>query len=84
MAVRGRRRYLGGYVVCTTCGRVLREAELTDIARRTGKKQCPYCGGDTFTDDFDHVIYVGDPEKSAIAKKLGIYQRGHFATSWRA
>ena len=45
--------------------------------------KCPNCGSKSFTDNFKGKIIVADPEKSEIAKKLGIKTKGEFAIKTR-
>ncbi len=41
--------------------------------------KCPNCGAKEFTESFKGKIYIADPEKSEIAKKLNIKSKGEFA-----
>jgi len=41
--------------------------------------KCPNCGSKEFTDSFKGRIEVVNPEKSEVAQKLGIKQKGNFA-----
>ena len=41
--------------------------------------KCPNCGSKEFTDSFKGRIEVMNPEKSEVAQKLGIKQKGNFA-----
>lgn len=43
------------------------------------KEECPNCGSKEFTDSPKGKIFVNNPEKSEIAKKLNITERGEFA-----
>ncbi len=43
------------------------------------KEKCPKCGSKESTDSFRGRIIVFDPEKSEIAKNLGIKDKGNFA-----
>jgi DNA-directed RNA polymerase subunit E" len=40
---------------------------------------CPVCGSKDFTTEWSGVIIVFDPEKSAVAKLLGIKTPGRYA-----
>lgn len=48
----------------------------------TGDK-CPRCDSKEFTDGFKGRIVVVDPEKSEIAQKIGIKEKGNFAMKVR-
>ncbi len=41
--------------------------------------KCPNCGSDTFTDEWSGVAIIVDPEKSEVAKMLGISKPGRYA-----
>ena len=41
--------------------------------------QCPVCGGSQFTTFWRGFVYIIDPEKSEIAKKMGIPNNGKHA-----
>ena len=41
--------------------------------------KCPKCGSKEFTDSFKGRIIVQDPEKSEIAQKLKIKEKGEYA-----
>lgn len=45
--------------------------------------KCPNCGSSESVDSFKGKIVVLDPEKSEIAKKLGIVKKGKFAARLR-
>ena len=66
---RGRRRVLPGYKACRNCKAVVPE----------NTTQCPYCGSTDFTDEWRGLIVIINPEKSNLAKKLGIKNKGMFA-----
>ncbi|MCE4628472.1 MAG: DNA-directed RNA polymerase, subunit E'' [Desulfurococcales archaeon] len=40
---------------------------------------CPVCGSTEFTDNWEGMIVIADPEKSELAKELGIDKPGIFA-----
>ncbi|MEM1623792.1 MAG: transcription elongation factor subunit Spt4 [Sulfolobales archaeon] len=40
---------------------------------------CPSCGSTTFTDTWSGVVIIVDPEKSKLAKMLGIEKPGRYA-----
>ncbi len=42
-------------------------------------EKCPKCGSKEFSDSFKGRIVVTNPEKSEIASKLGIKEKGNFA-----
>ena len=46
-------------------------------------EKCPSCGSKEFTESFKGKIIVFDPEKSEIAKKLKIKNKGNFAIKTR-
>ena len=52
---------------CKTC-RAIYEGEV-----------CPKCGGSSFGDTFKGRVVVVDPEKSEIAKQIGISKEGTYA-----
>lgn len=43
------------------------------------EKECPNCGGTAFTTFWRGYVVIVDPEKSEIAKKMGISRQGKFA-----
>jgi len=45
--------------------------------------KCPRCGSREFTESFKGRIIVSDPEKSEVAKQLGITEKGEFAIKTR-
>jgi len=55
--------------VCTKCKAIL----------PYNTQKCPYCGNTVFGEEFIGMVGIIDPEKSEIAKKLGIKQQGFFA-----
>lgn len=48
-----------------------------------GTEKCPKCGSKDFTDSFKGRIIVLNSEKSEIAKKLNIKEKGNFAVKTR-
>lgn len=46
-------------------------------------EKCPCCGAKESTEGFKGRIFVLDPEKSAIAKKLNLKKKGNFAIKTR-
>jgi len=45
--------------------------------------KCPSCGSKEITESFKGRIVVFDPEKSEIAKKIDIKEKGNFAIKTR-
>jgi len=45
--------------------------------------ECPVCHGSQFSTNWQGRIAVLDPEKSAIAKKIGIKHKGEYAIKVR-
>ena len=45
--------------------------------------KCPKCGSKEFTDSFKGRIVVINPEKSEIANKLNLKEKGNFAIKTR-
>ena len=41
--------------------------------------ECPICNGKDFSFNWQGRVYIFDPEKSVIAKKLGIKVKGEYA-----
>ena len=41
--------------------------------------KCPICKTSKLTKDWKGRVYIADPEKSELAKKLGITEAGEFA-----
>ncbi len=41
--------------------------------------ECPICGSRDFTDEWEGMVIIIDPEKSEIAKALGISKPGRYA-----
>ncbi|MBU0893986.1 MAG: DNA-directed RNA polymerase subunit E'' [Nanoarchaeota archaeon] len=46
-------------------------------------EKCPKCGSKEFTDSFKGRIVIINPEKSEIAKKINIKDKGNFAIKTR-
>lgn len=47
------------------------------------KDVCPICKGNQFTESWKGHIYIVDPAKSFIAKKMGITVKGEYALKIR-
>jgi DNA-directed RNA polymerase subunit E" len=47
------------------------------------ENKCPNCGSPEFTENFKGRVYVFEPEKSEIAQKLGIKNKGNAAIKTR-
>lgn len=45
--------------------------------------QCPACHSTTFSESWKGRIYIVDPNKSEIAKKIGITAKGEYAIKVR-
>lgn len=45
--------------------------------------ECPICKGNQFSTNWQGRITILDPEKSAIAKKIGIKHKGEYAIKVR-
>ncbi len=45
--------------------------------------ECPNCKGNQFSTNWQGRITITDPEKSAIAKKIGIKAKGEYAIKVR-
>ena len=48
-----------------------------------GGEKCPKCGAKDSIENFKGRVYVKDPEKSEIAQKLSIKEKGDFAIKTR-
>jgi len=46
-------------------------------------EECPNCGSLEFSEDWEGVVIVVDPEKSHLAKRLGISKPGRYAVKLR-
>ncbi len=44
---------------------------------------CPVCKGNNFTDSWKGRIYIANPEKSEIGKKIGVHTKGEYAIKVR-
>ncbi|RFA93537.1 transcription elongation factor subunit Spt4 [Pyrobaculum aerophilum] len=64
-----RKRTLSGYKACKRCKTVVPE----------DAKQCPNCGSEEFVFKWRGMIVVIDPQKSCIAKRLGLEKPGIYA-----
>lgn len=53
--------------VCTSCKMFVEE----DV--------CPNCKGNQFSNNWQGRMFINNPEKSTIAKKIGITMRGEYA-----
>ena len=49
----------------------------------TKENVCPKCRATTLSDDFGGIVIVFDPESSAIAKAMGIKEKGRYALKVR-
>jgi DNA-directed RNA polymerase subunit E" len=45
--------------------------------------ECPICKGNQFSTNWQGRINILDPEKSSIAKKIGIKEKGEYAIKVR-
>ena len=59
---------MGKERACRSCRRVVVE-----------EKDCPNCGSSTFTTFWRGYVVIVNPEKSEIAKKMGITASGKYA-----
>lgn len=57
---------------CKICNRIYESGE-----------KCPNCGAKESSDNFKGRIIIMDPEKSEIAKKIKIKNKGNFAIKTR-
>lgn len=48
-----------------------------------GEDKCPSCGSKDFTETIKGKIVVTNPEKSEIARRLNIHEKGVFAIKTR-
>ena len=73
--------HVGGFsdplVECTKCKKRFRADHLED------KEKCPKCESKEITETFKGRIVILDPEKSEIAKKVNIKEKGNFAIKTR-
>lgn len=44
---------------------------------------CPSCGSGSFSDSWQGRLYVADVQKSQIAQKIGLKQKGEYAIKVR-
>lgn len=49
----------------------------------TEEKVCPICKSTDLSEDFSGVVFIFDPESSAIAKAMRIEKRGRYAIKVR-
>jgi DNA-directed RNA polymerase subunit E" len=59
------------------------EKACTNCKLITNEKVCPNCGGNQFTTDWFGVVVILNPERSEIAKELGIQYQGRYAIKVR-
>ncbi len=59
---------MGREKACRTCRRVVEDS-----------KECPECKGTSFTTFWKGYVVIINPEKSEIAKKMGITNPGKYA-----
>jgi DNA-directed RNA polymerase subunit E" len=57
---------------CKICKTIVEEGE-----------KCPSCGSKELTEGFKGRIVVLDPEKSELAQKVGLKEKGNFAIKTR-
>jgi DNA-directed RNA polymerase subunit E" len=63
---------MGTDKACRTCGLV-----------SSGQQVCPRCKTHSLSDDFTSIVIIIDPEKSEVAKRLGIKEKGKYALKIR-
>lgn len=61
-------------LVCRDCHRVL------DV---DADEQCPVCGSNSLTEDWAGYVVIAHPEKSEIAKGMGVTEAGRYALKVR-
>lgn len=44
---------------------------------------CPVCSGNQFSDNWKGRVYITDPNRSEVAKKMGITVKGEYAIKVR-
>jgi len=59
------------------------EKACTNCHFLTKESICPKCRGTSFSDDHSGLIIVFEPESSAIAKAIGIKEKGRYALKVR-
>jgi len=59
-----------------------RACKICNTIFESGEK-CPKCGSKEYTEGFKGRIVVLNPEKSEIAKKLNLKEKGNFAIKTR-
>lgn len=67
-----RRNKMAKQKACKTCGTIYEDED-----------KCPKCGSKESTDSFKGRVVVVDPEKSEIAKRLNLKDKGNFAIKTR-
>jgi len=55
------------------------EKACTNCHFLTKENVCPKCRGTNFSDDFNGLVIIFDPENSEIAKAMNIKEKGRFA-----
>ncbi len=64
-----KKKTLSGYKACRQCKYIMPQ----------DAKQCPNCGSEDFAGQWRGMIAVIDPEKSCLAKRLGLGKPGIYA-----
>ncbi len=59
------------------------EKACTNCHYLTKESVCPKCRSTSFSDDFSGLVIVFDPGTSAIAKAMGIKEKGRYALKVR-
>ncbi|HVP26618.1 MAG TPA: transcription elongation factor subunit Spt4 [Candidatus Bathyarchaeia archaeon] len=59
------------------------EKACTNCHSLTKENICPKCRSPSLSDDFGGLLIVFDPENSAIAKSMGIKEKGRYALKVR-
>jgi DNA-directed RNA polymerase subunit E" len=49
----------------------------------TKENVCPRCKSTSFSDDYSGIVIMFDPQTSAIAKAMGIKEKGRYALKVR-
>ncbi|MFA5746052.1 MAG: transcription elongation factor subunit Spt4 [archaeon] len=65
------------YKACRKCRKIVEDGEQDED--KTSIKECPICGGNTFTTFWKGNALIVDPENSDIAKAMDVKTPGRYA-----
>ncbi|HOD89501.1 MAG TPA: transcription elongation factor subunit Spt4 [archaeon] len=65
--------------VCRKCRYIIEEQDNPKNKKKSEILECPVCGNTTFTTFWKGMAVIIDPEKSEVAKAMGVSTPGKYA-----